>query len=176
MNILGSRLLIVVIEEKGFGFDFNPLETNLVNLVILVGVLIYFGSKTLGKILTERSSKIAQDIQEAEEKQKAAYQALTQEQEKLKLAESQAKEIIQTAQSRAETTKLEIAEQAAIDVKRLQETAVKDLSNEQERVFAGLRQRIALLAVENAEEYLKNNLDNPAQETLIERSIAQLGG
>lgn len=176
MNILSSRLLIVVTEEKGFGFDFNPLETNLVNLVILIGVLIYFGRKTIGNILTERSSKIAQAIQEAEEKQKAAMSALTQEQEKLKSAESQAQQIIQAAQSRAETAKLEIAQQAALEVERLQETAVKDLSNEQERVLTALRQRIAGLAVAHAESYLKTNLDNPTQETLLERSIAQIEG
>ncbi|MEM1254426.1 MAG: F0F1 ATP synthase subunit B, partial [Cyanobacteria bacterium P01_H01_bin.21] len=30
-------------EEGGFGLNFDILETNLINLVIIIGVLVYFG-------------------------------------------------------------------------------------------------------------------------------------
>jgi len=174
MNILGAAAQAIT-EKSGFSFDLNPLETNLVNLAILIGVLIYFGSKTFGNLLTERRNKIAEAIREAEANQKKALEALKQEQEKLKLAENEAKQIIQNAQSQAETARLEIEAEAEKDIARLQETAVKDLGNEERRVLAELRQRIAKLAVEKAEGYLKQNLDDHTQWNLIERSIAQIG-
>ena len=175
MNILGTTQLVLVTEKSGLSFDLNPLETNLVNLVILIGVLVYFGSKTLSNLLTQRRNKIAEAIKEAEDNQKKAYTALTQEQEKLKQAQSQAEQIVQTAHQQAEKARLEIAQQAEKDIERVQETAVKDLSNEQRRVLAELRQSTAKLAVERAEGYLKENLNDANQQTLIERSIAQLG-
>ncbi len=162
-------------EKHGFGLDLNPLTTNLINIAILVGVLVYFGSKTLKSILSERQNKISLAIREAEENQKKSISALSQAQEKLKSAQSEAEGIMKSAQLQAESAALEIANQAELDITRLQENAVKDLGNEQTRVLSELRQRIAKLAIEKAEVNLKN-LDNSVQDVLIERSIAQLGG
>ena len=43
--------------EGGFGLNFDILETNLINLVIIIAVLFYFGVRIVGKILTERRSR-----------------------------------------------------------------------------------------------------------------------
>jgi F-type H+-transporting ATPase subunit b len=176
-----STVLILATEapgagEGGFGLEFNILEANLINLAILVGVLIYFGGKSLGTILSERRAKIAEEIQEAEERQKKAAEALADGQQKLAQAQAEAERIRQTAAERAQAAKAAIAAQAEIDVQRLQEAAVKDLNAEQERVMTELRQRIAAMAIERAEARLTALLDESSQQTLIDRSIAQLGG
>jgi F-type H+-transporting ATPase subunit b len=44
-------------EEGGFGLNVDILETNLINLVIILGVLFYFGSKFLGKTLSTRKAE-----------------------------------------------------------------------------------------------------------------------
>ena len=46
--------------------NFNPLETNLVNLAIVIGVLFWFLRGFLGGILERRRSAILQDLQDAE--------------------------------------------------------------------------------------------------------------
>ena len=69
--------------EGGFGLNLNILETNLINLSILLGILYFYGSKIVGDILSERRSKIAQQIEEIEQKQKTAAATLANEQEKL---------------------------------------------------------------------------------------------
>jgi F-type H+-transporting ATPase subunit b len=175
MNILATAAELAA-EKHGFGLDLNPLTTNLINIAILVGVLYYFGSKTLNNILSERRNKISLAIREAEENQKKSLSALSQAQEKLKAVQSEAQEIIKSAQVQAESVALEIANQADLDIVRLQESAVKDLSNEETRVLSELRHRIAKMAIEKAQEHLQKNLDGSTQDTLIERSIAQLGG
>jgi F-type H+-transporting ATPase subunit b len=53
-NVLGTEV-VETAEAGGFGLNFDILETNLVNLAIVAGVLIYFGRGFLGKTL-ERSS------------------------------------------------------------------------------------------------------------------------
>jgi len=163
-------------EEGGFGLNFDIFETNIINLAILVGVVFYFGRKTLTNILGERRSKIAQEIQEAENRQCQAAATLAEEEQKLAQAQDEAQRIRQSAQERAIKVKAEIEAQLQKDLARLQETAAKNLSSEQDRVVVELRQRIAQLAIAKAEEQLKSQLDDRTQERLIDRSIAQLGG
>ncbi|HAC63983.1 MAG TPA: F0F1 ATP synthase subunit B, partial [Cyanothece sp. UBA12306] len=44
------------------------------------------------------------------------------------------------------------------------------------RVIAQLKQQIAQMALEKAENQLKERIDDGIQQQLIDRSIAQLGG
>lgn len=174
---MGTFLILATeAHEAGFGLNFDLLDTNLINLAILVGVLVYFGRNALGNILRERREKIAEAIQEAEERQTKAAQALAQEQENLAQAKAKAEEIIKAAQTRAEAAQVAIAAQAEEDIQRMKETAAKDVSSEQDKVIAELRQRIATLAIQRVEEQLKAQLDESAQQRLIDKTIAQLGG
>ena len=162
--------------EGGFGLDFSLLETNLLNLAILIGLLVFYGSKVLGNILNERRSQIADAIQAAEERQRKAAAALEKEQHKLTQAQAEAERIRQRAKNRATTLANEIAEKSRQDVERLKETAAADLSSEQERVIAQLKKQIAQMALDKAESQLKERVNEDMQHQLIDRSIAQLGG
>ena len=162
--------------EGGFGINLDFLEANLFNLAILLGIIIYYAPKTLGKILGDRRTKIAEAIEDAETRQRQAAQTLATEQEKLAKAKAEAARIVEAAAQKAEAAKQEIANQANLDVQRLQETAAKDLGAERDRVIAELKRRIAEQALARAESDLRSRLDNQAQDQLIERSIAQLGG
>lgn len=176
--MMGTILILAteVHEEGGFGLNLDIFETNLINLAILVGVLVYFGRKVLGQILSERRAKIAQAIQEAEDRQKQAAAALSEQQQKLTQAQASAERIRKEAQERVKSAKDAIMAQAEKDIQRLRDTAAQDLSSEQDRVIAELRRRIAAMAMERAETQLKAQLNDSTQQTLIERSIAQLGG
>lgn len=176
-----NTLLILATEahsaaESGFGLNLDFLETNLFNLAILLGIVVYYAPKTLGKILSERRTKIAEAIQEAEERQRKAAALLAEEQQKLAQAQAEAIRIRQAADQRAETAQAEIAAQSEQAVQRLRETAAKDLGAEQDRVMVELKRRIAVLAVERAEASLRGRLSNSEQDRLIESSVAQLGG
>lgn len=162
--------------EGGFGINLDFLEANLFNLAILLGIIIYYAPKTLGKTLGDRRTKIATAIEEAETRQREAAKTLATEQEKLAKAKAEAARIVEAAAQKAEVAKQEIANQADLDVQRLQETAAKDLGAERDRVITELKRRIAEQALAQAEAELRRRLNNQAQDQLIERSIAQLGG
>ncbi|MEA5533425.1 F0F1 ATP synthase subunit B [Crocosphaera sp. XPORK-15E] len=162
--------------EALIGFHFDFLESNIFNLAILVGVLFFYGRKAVGKILSDRRNQIAQAIQEVEERQRKAVTALASEQKKLTQAQAEGERIRQEAQERAKVMATEIAAQCERDIARLQETAESDLSSEQERVIAQLKKQIAEEAVMKAESLLKERVNYDAQQRLIDRSIAQLGG
>jgi F-type H+-transporting ATPase subunit b len=164
-------------ESKG-GFGLNPdiFEANLINLAILIGVIFYYGRKVVGDILSERRSKIAQQIEEVEAQLKQSAQSLKEQQQKLEQAQVTAEKIRQDAQANAEKAKQTTLAQGVIEIERLRAVASQDLSSEQDRAIAELRQRAAALAIEKVESQLKNILDDSTQHQLIDRSIAQLGG
>ncbi|MEG3959134.1 F0F1 ATP synthase subunit B [Microcoleus sp. herbarium2] len=162
--------------EGGFGLNFDILETNLINLVIIIAVLFYFGRGFVGKILTERRSGIQEAIQEAEKRQKDAAAALAEQQQKLTQAQAEAERIRAAAEETAKKAKEAILAQAAQDVERMRATAGQELEAERERAIAQLRSAVVSLALAKVESQLKTSLDDGAQHQLIDRSIALLGG
>jgi F-type H+-transporting ATPase subunit b len=174
-NAVGSELAEGA-AEGGFGLNLDIFETNLINLAILVGILFYFGRKVLSNILNERQSNIATAIQEAEGRLKEAKTALSKAQEQLKQSQAEAQRIRQSAEENAQKVKEALLAKAVQDVERLKQTAAADLNTETDRAIAQLRQRVATLALQKVESQLKGGIADDAQQSLIDRSIAQLGG
>jgi F-type H+-transporting ATPase subunit b len=167
---------LLAAEEGGFGVDFNILETNLINLVIIIGVLYYFGGKFLGKTLSTRQLAIQTAITEAEQRKKEAAAALAEQQQKLAQAQAEAKKILTEAQTSAERTREAILAQSQTDVERMRATAAQDLTSQEARVMRELQQRIAALAIERSEAALPGQLNDDLQRRLVDSSIALLQG
>ena len=162
--------------EGGFGLNLDILDANLINLLILIGVLYFYGSKIVGNILRERREKIAKQLSEIEDKKKQAVATLAQEEKRLDEAKQTAAKIVEDAKSNAEKVRANILAEGDKEVARLKATAAADLSSEEARAIAELKQRVTALALEKVESQLPGMLDDSAQTTLIDRSIAQLGG
>jgi F-type H+-transporting ATPase subunit b len=163
------------VEESGFGLNTNILETNLVNLVIIIFVLVYFGRNLVGKTLAERRNRIETEIRDSEQQRQAAAAKLADQQQRLAQAQSEAERIRAEGKQRAQSAREAILTQATVDIERLREAAVQETSTEQERILAELRQRIAALAIQRVEAQLETGLASSQQKQLIDRSINQLG-
>ncbi len=162
--------------EEGFGLNTDILDTNLINLGIIIVVLLYFGRGFVGKILTERRAVIEQAIKEAEQGQKEAAAALAEQQQNLTQAQAEAEKILATAQIRAEEVKQRIQAQAEQDVERMKATANQEMDSERDKAIAQLRSIVASKALANVESRLRETLDENAQQQLIDRSLGLLGG
>ncbi len=161
--------------HEGFGFNTNILETNLINLAIIIVVLLVFGRKVLGSTLQERREKIETAIKSAEKRAQDAASALADQQQKLAQAQAEAEKIKQAAQENAAKTKEAILAQASIDVERMKQTAAADLNTERDKAISQVRQRVVAQALEKVESQLRGGIADDAQHTLVDRSIAQLG-
>lgn len=162
--------------EGGFGLNLDILETNLINLALLIGILFYFGRKVLTNILNERRINIETEIQGAEARLKEAQIALSKAQEQLTQAQAEAQRIRSSAEENAASAREATLQKAAQDVERLKQTAAADLNTERDRAIAELRQRVAALALQKVESNLQSGIADDLQQTLIDRSIAQVGG
>ncbi|MGI0493116.1 F0F1 ATP synthase subunit B [Alkalinema pantanalense CENA528] len=162
--------------EGGFGFNFDIIEANLVNLAIVIGILVYFGRGFLSKTLGERSSAIEQALSEAERRRAETAKLLAAEQEKLKNAQAEAAAIVAKAEGDAQRAREAILANAAEEVARMKQEAAANFSVEQARILNELRVRIAEMAMQQAEAQLPGRLNDDAQQRLVDRSIALLGG
>ncbi|MGB2926703.1 MAG: F0F1 ATP synthase subunit B [Limnothrix sp.] len=173
---MGIFSYLATASEGGFHLNFDILETNIINLVIIIGVLYVYGGKFIGKLLEERKSKIVADLEDAENRAKTAQEALTKAQKSLEEAQTQAGRIREDAKVAAEKARETILAQGHEDVEKLKASAVKELDTEQAKVIAQLKRRIAELALEKVEAQLRSGLDESVQSDLVDRSISQLGG
>lgn len=172
---VAAEVAEVAEHEAGFGLNFDILETNLINIAIIVGVLVYFGRGIVTKTLGDRKSAIESAIRDAEKRKQEAAAQLADQQQKLAQAQTEAARIRAAAEESAKSARESILAQSEQDIERLKASAAQDLNSQQERVISELRQRVAQLALEQVESRLRSNLGEGAQQQLIDRSIAQMG-
>ncbi|MGB3613257.1 MAG: F0F1 ATP synthase subunit B [Elainellaceae cyanobacterium] len=163
-------------EAHGFALNFNLLDTNLINLVIIIGVLVYFGRGFLGSTLAERRSRIESEIRDAEQRKQDAAANLAGEQQKLAQAQTEAAQLLKDAEGRAKIAHQAVLDQAEKDVERLRTAAAQDTTSQRDRIVAELRQRVAEMAMQQAEERLRSDLDDSTKQRLVDKSITMLGG
>jgi F-type H+-transporting ATPase subunit b len=159
----------------GFGLNLNPLETNLINLIIVIGVLFWFLRGFLGGILERRRQGILADLADAEQRLQAATAALAQAQQDLAAAQQKADQIRQDGHARAHAVRVDSQQRTIEEMARMKEDASADLKAEASRVTALLRREAARQAIEQALATLPGKLDAEAQARLIDHSIQQLG-
>ena len=154
--------------------NFNPLETNLVNLAIVIGVLFWFLRGFLGGILERRRSAILQDLQDAEARLKTASEELTKAQSELAAAQQKAEQIRIDGQKRAAAIRAEGEKRTISVMAAIKQGAAADADAEASRIKDALRREAAMAAIDKVLTDLPGRLDDAAQSQLIDSTIRNL--
>lgn len=173
---MANYLFLATEGHGGFGLNLDILETNIINLGIVIAILFIFGRKILANTLNDRRAKIEAAITDAQNRQQKAAQELAVAKKNLAQAQAEAEQIRQNAAKSSEIAKAEILAKAKEDVARMQQTAAADLNAERDKAIAELRQKVAQLAMEKVESQLQSVLNDDVQQQLVDRSIALVGG
>jgi len=75
-----DQIFTLLAESEGISINLDILETGLINIIALVGILIYVGRDFLGSSLEARKSDIVTGVQDAEERLNEANKRLTEAQ------------------------------------------------------------------------------------------------
>ncbi|MFN3925777.1 MAG: F0F1 ATP synthase subunit B [Pseudanabaenaceae cyanobacterium] len=164
----------VILGAEGFSLNTNILETNLINLGILIVILVNFGRSFLGKLLAARLERIETAIEEAEARQQSAQAELEQAQANLAQAQQEAERIIQGAEQTAEAIKNGILAKAVEEIDKLRIAADQEIASEQERVIKQLRRQVIEQSLQGVQDRLNQGLSADVQHQLIDRSLALL--
>ncbi len=165
----------LLLATEGFGLHLDLLNSNLINLAILIPILVWFLKGFLGGILSRRSEAILQDLQEAESRLSTTATQLQKAQAELASARATAQTILKGGQARADAIRAEGEQRTIAEMARLQEEAKADTDSEARRISNELRRSTATQAIALALQDLPNALSDQKQTKLLEATINSLG-
>ncbi len=165
----------LVLANHGFSINTNILDTNIINLAIVVGVLVWFLRGFLGGILQRRREAVLADLSDAEQRLAAATTALAAAQKELTQAQATAQTILSDGRARAQAIREQGEQRTIAEMARVQQDAQSNLAAEAARVSEALRLETARAAVAKALEAMPARLDAAAQARIIDRSLDALG-
>nr|YP_010415250.1 ATP synthase CF0 subunit I [Amana nanyueensis]UGW53076.1 ATP synthase CF0 subunit I [Amana nanyueensis]URX56530.1 ATP synthase CF0 subunit I [Amana nanyueensis] len=163
-----------------FGFNTDILATNLINLSIVLGVLIFFGkgvcaSCILNDLLDNRKQKILSTIRNSEELRKGAIEQLERARARLRKVEIEADEYRINGYSDIEREKVNLINATSDNLERLENYKNETLYFEQQRAINQVRQRVFQQALQGALGTLNSCLNNELHFRTISANISTLG-
>jgi F-type H+-transporting ATPase subunit b len=166
----------ILLGEGGpYGLNFDIFKLNLINFFIVLAFLIYAGKGFLGKVLGERKAQIVEEIRTAEEAKAAAEKELAEAKRNLAQAQQEAQQVLARGQENAQQIRAKILADTEKEAVRLQESALKDIDGERQRVVNQLRAKLVADALAMAEQQLPSQLTEDTQRRLLDQSINLLG-
>jgi F-type H+-transporting ATPase subunit b len=166
--------IIASLSHEGFGFNTNIIETNLLNLAVVIGALVYFGGDFLGSLLNTRKENILKTLKDADARLLEATQKLNQAKADLELAKTKVSEITAQARFTAQQGSQTLLKNAESELKRLEDTKQETLRFEEQKAVSQIREQVIRLALEQAVEKLKTrmNQDSSVETGLTDYNIS----
>lgn len=177
MDIMSDFLFIAELSSgKSFGFNPNFLESNVINIAILLSGVVYLGRNFLTSALESRQQKVAEAIQESEERLQQANTRLIEAEKQLTESQIVIDQIKKEAESTARKVKETILAQGKLDIERLTNNGKSSIEKAEIQIKKQIQQHISNLALERVSVQLKTYLKPNLQSKLIDTNISQLGG
>nr|YP_010998111.1 CF0 subunit I [Oxandra polyantha]WPF64754.1 CF0 subunit I [Oxandra polyantha] len=158
-----------------FGLNTDILATNLINLSVVVGVLIFFGKGVLTDLLDNRKQRILSTIQNSEELRGGAIEQLEKARARLRKAEMEADEYRVNGYSEIEREKQNLINATSENLEQLENYKNETIHFEQQRAINQVRQRVFQQALQGALGTLNSRLNSELHLRTISANIDMLG-
>nr|YP_010977958.1 ATP synthase CF0 subunit I [Chrysosplenium alpinum]WOC29697.1 ATP synthase CF0 subunit I [Chrysosplenium alpinum] len=158
-----------------FGFNTDILATNLINLSVVLGVLIFFGKGVLSDLLDNRKQKIFNTIRNSEELREGAVEQLEKARARLSKVEMEADRFRVNGYSEIEREKLNLINSTYKTLEQLENYKNETIHFEQQRAINQVRQRVFQQALQGALGTLNSCLNNELHLRTISANIGMFG-
>jgi F-type H+-transporting ATPase subunit b len=146
MEILAQTQMMIS-DSGSFGINTDILETNVINIIILVSVLFIVAGNALSEALRQRQIEIINGVEDSEKRLNDATNRLDEAKKQL----SQARVIIDEIKKETTITKTSLLEsdyiQAKNELNRRFIVAATTLKNRERLILSEIKQNISLLAL-----------------------------
>nr|YP_010365262.1 CF0 subunit I [Sicyos angulatus]UOU84462.1 CF0 subunit I [Sicyos angulatus] len=160
---------------ESFGFNTDILATNLINLSVVLGVLIFFGKGVLSDLLDNRKQKILKTIQNSEDLREGAIEQLEKARARLRKVEMEADQFRVNGYSEIEREKLNLINSTSKSLEQLENYKNETIRFEQQRAINQVRQQVFQQALQGALGTLNSCLDNELHLRTISANIGMFG-
>lgn len=144
----------------GFGFNGNILETNIINLSVVIAIVVSFGGDALRSLLENRKQTILNNLREADQRANEAQERLKQARLQLEIAQKKAIEIRQQGLFIAEQEQKNSLKETEKDASRLEAIKQEVLQLQQQKALNQVSQQIVSLALNQVKEKINRRLDS----------------
>nr|YP_010400144.1 ATP synthase CF0 B subunit [Carlina acaulis]UQS75857.1 ATP synthase CF0 B subunit [Carlina acaulis] len=158
-----------------FGFNTDILATNLINLSVVLGVLIFFGKGVLSDLLDNRKQRILNTIRNSEELREGAIEQLEKARARLQKVEIEADQFRVNGYSEIEREKLNLIDSTYKTLEQLENYKNETINFEQQKASNQVRQRVFQQALQGALGTLNSCLNSELHLRTISANIGILG-
>lgn len=157
------------------GINGASLLWHTINFLVLLALLGRFLYKPVVRMLDERSRRIKESLEQAEEVR--AQLARTNEETKhaLEQARKEAQAIADQASQIGEQVKAQARRDAQMEAEKILEQARQQIEQERRQTMADLRQEMANLVVAAAGKVISRQMDDRTQRQLVEEFVRSDG-
>ena len=172
-----DQIFTLLAEHEGIALNLDILETGLINILVVVGILVYAGKDFLGSILEERKTSIVKGVQDAEDRLNEANRRLSEAQKQL----SQANVVITEIRNETVAAKKVLLQSDAYQSKKDLATrfsrALATFRSKERQIFLEVKQEIILLVLNRTVMRAKETFSKKDRATaLINETINKLEG
>ncbi len=156
------------------GLDLGTLLAQIVNFFLLLALLTVVLYRPVGKMLRERSERIAKGLADAAAAEKRAAQAEADYQQRLEEARREAQALLAQAREAAEKERQAILARAQAEAEQLRARTGEEIERERREALVSLQGQVADLAIEAAGRVLGQAVDKPAHRRLVSDFLSHL--
>jgi F-type H+-transporting ATPase subunit b len=169
--------IFTLLANEGIGLNTDILETGLLNILALLGILIYTGRDFLGSLLEERRTTIVNGVQDAEDRLSEAQKRLVEAQKQL----NQATIVISEIKNETVTTKKVLLESDAFQAKKdltvRFDRALASFRSKERQIFVEIKQQIISLVLQRTVSRVQETFKSQERSNaLINETIDKLKG
>ena len=171
------QVISAVPEGRVFGLDAQMLASTvmqILNALILFGLLFFILYKPVRKMLQKRAEKIKSQMERAERDMNEADLLRTQYKENLSNIEGERVEILDAAHRSATQKSKGIVDEAKSEAEAAKRQAQQDILHQQAQAHAALKLHVIELSSAMASKIVSHVIDPEVQDKLFEDALREL--
>lgn len=159
---------------ESIGIDYKILIIQIVNFLILFGVLSWLVYKPIVGLLESRRKKITDSLVLADKTKKEAEELAISNQEKINKIKEEAKKIIDDSRISVELDAKKIREKAQDDARKIIENGKLETEADRQKMILSLKQELAELILLASDKLTKKTVKPEIQKKLVDEVIQDL--
>ena len=158
---------------EGLGISLPSLLAQIINFLILLGLLYLVAYKPVMRMLDERSRKIKESVEQTESIKEQAARAEEETRRRIEAASKEGQEVIARAARTAEEIRQKARQEARPEAEAVIAKARVEIQRERDGAIDELRKEFADLTILTAEKVIERSLDKDAHLQLIDKVLEE---
>lgn len=158
---------------EGLGINLPGLIAQLVNFILLLGLLYLVAYKPILKKFDERAQKIKESMEQTESIKEQAARAGEETKKQIEAASKEGQEVIARAVKTGEELRQKARQEARPEAEAIIAKARLEIQRERDEAIDELRKEFTDLTIEAAGKVIEQSLDKEAHRQLIDKVLEE---